>query len=112
MNCANGGLVGRVTAVPIFCTNEAENSVAVLDCFESVDEGDFEALDPDAAVAVAAQPKKFGIVTLTPAQRLELNATASEKELACGSFTPNRKCESYSADPPTSTWLKYSRQEH
>lgn len=76
VNCASGGLVGKVTAVPIFCTTDAENS-EVLDCPEAVDEGNFAVLDPEAGVVVGAQPKKFGIVTLTPAQSWELNATAS-----------------------------------
>lgn len=68
MNWASGGLAGTVTAVPIFCTIDAENSEEVLDGPEVVDEGSFDALDPETELVVAAQPKKLGIVTLTPAQ--------------------------------------------
>ena len=82
VNCASGGLVGKVTAVPIFCTNDAENSVEALDGPEIVDEGDFDDLAPETELVVAAQPMKLGIVTLTPAQSWVLNETASEEQLA------------------------------
>lgn len=68
VNCASGGLVGRVTAVPIFCNIDAENAEEVLDGPEVVEEGNFDALVPEAPLVVAAQPMKLGIVTLTPAQ--------------------------------------------
>ena len=69
VNCATGGLAGRVTAAPIFCNIEAENAEVALAGPELVDEGSFDALvPPETALAVAAQPIKLGIVTLTPAQ--------------------------------------------
>lgn len=69
VNCATGGLVGRVTAVPIFCNIDAENAAEVLDGPEVVDEGNFDALaPPETAPVVTAQPMKLGMVTLTPAQ--------------------------------------------
>lgn len=82
VNCASGGLVGKVTAVPIFCTIDTENSVEALDGPEVVAEGNFDDLAPETELVVAAQPMKLGIVTLTPAQSWELNETASGKQLA------------------------------
>ena len=67
VNCATGGLAGRVTALPIFCSSDAENA-EVLGGPEVVDEGDLDALVPETALVVAAQPMKLGIVTLAPAQ--------------------------------------------
>lgn len=79
MYWASGGLVGRVIAVPIFFTTDAEKSVDVLDDPEINEEAGFEVFDPDTGLVVAAQPKKFGIVTFTPAQSWVLNEMASEK---------------------------------
>lgn len=69
VNCATGGLAGRVTADPIFCNIDAENAGEDLAGPEVDDEDSFDVLvPPETAFAVAAQPIKLGIVILTPAQ--------------------------------------------
>jgi hypothetical protein len=82
VNWASGGLVGRVTAVPILWTIDTDNPTAVVDCLAVNGEDNLEDLDPEADLVVVAQAVKSGMEILTPAQSCELNEIASKKQSA------------------------------
>lgn len=66
VNLARGALVGIETAGPILSAVNRE-LVGVPVCTE-LEESVLEVLELEPEVVIAAQPRKFGIVTLTPEQ--------------------------------------------